>query len=241
MANKPSIKHRTLPHPDGLLGFTLLEILVAMAILGIVVSLVFGSFSAVFYNSDSITEDSDLIEMGNACLKRMELDLTSLHVQHYPRYKPPGIDDDNPDSYRIVGTEQMLGGQSYAKLRFASLAHLPLSGLPGESIAEITYYVQRTEQDHYVIRRADKTYPYPEQFEENEKDPVMCENVKGFKIIYYDNDGDEHEEWNSESDDADYSTPKSMGIELVVGTEEREFHLKTEISLPMVRYKKVKV
>lgn len=219
-------------------GFTLLEILAAMAVLSVVVSLVFGSFSAVFYNADSIGADSDLVEMGSACLQRIKMDLLAVHVLDSPRYQPPDSDGD-PDIYRVVGTEQLLGGRTYAKLRFATLAHLPLTGLPGESIAEIIYYVQRDENGDYLIRRSDQTYPYPE-FEENTKDPVLCENVLGFAIRYFDFEGNEYTQWDSESDDNQYSTPNSVGIDLTIGTQERNISLKTEIKLPMYRHLEVK-
>jgi general secretion pathway protein J len=176
--------------------------------------------------------------MGKACMDRIKTDLTDIHVSLYPRYKPPDIDD-KPELYRIVGREELIGGNSFAKLRFTSLAHLQMRQDAKEGIAEIVYYAQSTEENGFLLKRSDKLYPYPE-FEENPMDPTMCEQVRAFKILYYDNEGKEHETWDSESDDNDYGTPKTIAIQLTVGSEENEFQFQTEIALPVQRNKPVK-
>lgn len=219
-------------------AFTLLEILMAMFILTFVVSLVFGSFNSIFSSADHINVNSDLVEMGNAGLNRIKADLQAVHVTLYPRYKPPDIDDE-PEIYRIEGREEMRGGNTFARLRFTSLAHLPLRRDDREGIAEIVYYVLESENDGYVIKRADHLYPYPE-FEENLLDPTLCEQVRTFKIVFFDHEGREHEDWDSESDDSDYSTPMTVSIELSVGSEDNHYDFKTEIALPVQRAEPVK-
>jgi prepilin-type N-terminal cleavage/methylation domain-containing protein len=214
-------------------GFTLLEILLAMFILSFVVSLVFGSFNSIFSSADHVNINSDLIEMGDACLNHMKADLESVHVSLHPRYKPPDIDDE-PELYRFEGKEEMIGGNSFAKLRFTSLAHLPLNHQSSQGIAEIVYYVISTDDAGFVLKRSDHLYPYPE-FKENPLDPSLCEQVRTFKVVYYDQKGDERDAWDSESDDFDYNTPGSVSIQLSLGNEENNFEFKTELLLPMQR------
>ena len=168
MRNNPSLLHRGR-------GFTLLEILVAMFILTIVMGLVFGSFNGVFSNADRLNESGDLFEMADAAMNRIISDLSAIHVMHAPRYKPPDMDDD-PEMFRVVGSNETMGGNNFAKLRFTSLAHLAPAVNGSDSIAEIVYYVQSSESDGYRLFRADNNYPYPE-FEPKESDPVMCENL----------------------------------------------------------------
>lgn len=220
-------------------GFTLLEILTAIFILAIVVSLVLSAFNGIFSNADTINIRSDLYEMGNASLDRMTADLKAIHVMPYPRYQPPQIMEDKPDIYRVKGEIHSTGGHSFAWLRFTSMAHLPLSHDVREGIAEIVYYVQQTPDDEFIIRRADKLYPYPE-FEESETDPVLCEQVRDFTLTYFDASGREYEEWDSEDDDLEYGTPRAIGIKLTVGDEEVPFIFSTQITLPVYRYKPLK-
>jgi len=217
-------------------GFTLLEILVAMAIFAIVMSLIFGTFEGVFSSADHVYAGNDIYEMGESCLARMVTDLKAIHVQLEPRYKIPDMDPEI-EIYRVEGRNESLGGSSFGKLRFTSLAHLPIDGDARDGIAQIVYYTDEIEDDHYVIRRADKLYPYPEEFEPDEKDPVLCEQVQTFKLTFYNKDGQEEDEWNSEDDDYEYSTPAAIGIELKLGqNEELSFDFKTIVTLPMHRF-----
>lgn len=216
-------------------GFTLLEILVALFILATIITLIFSSFQGVFSNADHINAVSDLFEMGSACLNRMTSDLQDLHIMQYPRYQPPDIDDD-PDIYRIVGTLDTSAGETFSRLRFASLAHLSLNQGHRQGIAQIIYYIQSDRENGNVLRRADDLYPYPE-FEPKPEDPVLCEQVLSFQLIFHSAQGDEEEEWDSDSEDMDYSTPKSVGIKLTIGDVENPFEFYTEVSLPLYRIK----
>lgn len=216
-------------------GFTLLEVLVAIFILAIVMGLIFGTFEGVFSNADHVKAGSDLYEMADSCTRRIRADLTALHVMQEPRYQIPGMDSD-PDIYRIEGKTESMGGGTFSQLRFTSLAHLPIGGEDRTGIAEIVYYVQDTGNDTYVLRRSDKLYPYPETFEPKDTDPILCEQVRAFKLTYYDKEGREQEEWNSDGDAFEYSTPKSIAVHLTLGSESDAYDFDTEIELPVQRF-----
>ncbi len=220
-------------------GFTLVEILIAVFILAIVVSLVMGSFSGIYEGAERINLGSDLHELGNTCLNRMTKDLQSIHVAAYPRYKRPDIDDD-PEIYHIKGERRTSGGTSFGWVRFTSMAHLPFNQQVSEGIAEIVYYVQQTPENDFILRRADKLYPYPEDFEESDTDPIMCEKLRRFDLIYYDANGRGYDEWDSESDDMAHGTPRAVEIRLEVGTEELSYVFKSRIAIPSYRYQEAK-
>ena len=220
-------------------GFTLIEILIAVFILAIVVSLVMGSFNGIYEGAERINLGSDLHELGNACLNRMTKDLQSMHVAAYPRYKRPDIDDD-PEIYHIKGEKRSSGGNAFGWIRFTSMAHLPFNQQVKEGIAEIVYYVQQTPENDFILRRADKLYPYPEEFEESATDPVMCEQLRRFDLTYYDVEGREYEEWDSESDDMEFGTPRAIGIKIEVGTEDYSYTFQSRIAIPAYRYQEAK-
>jgi general secretion pathway protein J len=214
-------------------GFTLLEILAAIFIFSIVMGLVFGTFGGVFSSADRVSAASDLYEMASASMGRMTTDLKAIHITQPPRYKAPDLDSE-PDIYRVEGRAEYMGGQSVATIRFTSLAHLPIGRNPREGITRIVYYVQDTQDDGYVLRRSDAPFPF-QPFEPSSTDPVLCEQVIAFKVVYYDKEGRESEEWNSESDLYEYSTPQAVGIELTIGSEQMSYTFATEVALPMVR------
>lgn len=217
-------------------GFTLLEILTAIFILAIVVTLVFGTFDGIFSSAEHVNETSDRFEMGNACLNRITADLKTIHVMNYPRYAPPDIDDE-PDMFRFEGAPASVGGRNMATLRFTSLAHLSLNQDGREGIAQIVYYTLQDADGEVSLHRADHLYPYPE-FEPNPNDPVVCEGVMAFKLQYHDAEGDDFDEWDSESKATEYHTPRAVSIKLTLGTEAQPMIFTTRIALPAFRYKK---
>lgn len=225
--------------PSSQKGFTLFEIIVAISIFAIVVGLVVGSFGTMFKNADRLNRGTDIYEMGNICMERITKDLKSIHVASYPRYNPPDIEDE-PEIYHVKGESRNVSGQSFGWLRFTSMAHLPLNQEAYKGISEIVYYVQLAPEGNFILRRSDKLYPYPEEFEEKETDPILCEHLQHFKIVYYDAEGNAHDEWDSESDDVSYGTPRAIEITFTIGTEEINHTFTSQISLPVYRYKEVK-
>lgn len=216
-------------------GFTLMEILLAFLILGIVVTTVLASFNAVFSTTDTLNNSSRYYDMAKNCLNRMTLDLEALYVRQPPLYKKPEFDDP-PDPYRIAGSTTDFGGTSFAKIRFTSSAHIPLEKSNRDGIAEIVYYVQAKNDGQMVLKRADHLYPYPE-FEEKGGDPVLCNNLKSLVFKYFDADGSEFDEWDSDSDEYGYATPAAVNIQLEIGNETTSYDFGTTINLAVQRQK----
>lgn len=217
-------------------GFTLLEILVAVFILAIVMTTIFGSFNMVMGKADDINKNIDYYEMGNNCLNRIISDILALHITLRPLYRPPDFDDE-PDLYRFFGEESTIDGIDFSKLQFTANAHLPLEGNTRMGVARIVYYVQKTSAELYVLRRADHLFPYGD-FEENENDPVICDNVSAFSLIYYDESGGEFEYWDSDSDEFGFATPNAIKMMMNIGKPPDDIHLETMMTIPVKREKK---
>jgi len=214
-------------------GFTLMEILLAFLILGIVLTTILASFNAVFSTTDTLKNSSRYYDMAKNCLNRMSLDLGALYITQPPLYKPPDFDDP-PDPYRIVGSYNDIGGTSFAKIRFASNAHILLNKSVKRGVAEIVYYVQSQDDGQQVLRRGDHLYPYP-PFEENRGDPVLSEHVKSLAFKYYDAEGSESEEWDSDSNEYGYATPAAIGIQLEIGDESVSYNFETTVRFAVNR------
>ncbi len=212
-----------------------MEILLAFLILAIVMSAILGSFQAVFSTTDTLENSSNYYDMAKNCLQRMSLDLDSLYVTQPPFYKKPEFEDP-PDPYRLVGTNVDIGGTGFASLRFTSKAHIPLDNSSRGGIAEIVYYVQAKTDGQLVLRRADHLFPYP-PFEEKGDDPVLCQHVKSLAFKYYDAEGEESEEWNSDTDGHGYATPAAIGIQLEIGNESDSYTFETTVRLAVHRDK----
>ena len=214
-------------------GFTLVELLLAIVILGMVVTTVLVSYNTVFSTTDALESSSNMYEMAKNCLKQMTVDLESIYISQPPVYRQPEFDDE-PSDFRVVGLSKDLSGTGFAQLRFTSRAHLPLENSSRRGIAEIVYYVQTREDGSQVLKRSDNLYPYPE-FEEKGSDPTLCEHVKSLAFTFFDDEGSENDSWDSESDTFAYATPGAIGIELEIGDQSSSHTFRTLVKLPVYR------
>jgi general secretion pathway protein J len=214
-------------------GFTLVEILIAVVIFAIVMTTVLGSFRLAFVGIDDIKNGMNRFDAARSCLQRMQIDLQALQLTMKPRYRPPERDSD-PDPFRIVGDTTDSAGKTFGRLRFASLAHVPLGRLKWDGVAEIVYYVEADRNDKPVLRRADRLDPVAEERDEA-SDPILCDQVLGLTFTYFDAEGTDYERWDSESDNFGYATPAAIEIKLTLGTEEDSDTFTTTVRLTQQR------
>lgn len=216
-------------------GFTLLEILIAIFIFAVIITIIFGSHRTVFSNTDAINKDQAYYEMAQGCLNRMVIDLQSIHVALSPAYLPPDFDDP-PDPYRIVGDTVYIQGLPFPRLRLTSLAQLPFNQSQHHGIAAIVYYVKAAGNNKFVLKRSDSLYPL-QTAEEKASDPILCEGLKTLEFTFYDHQGIEYETWDSELKEFGYATPKSVNIKLALDTGSDTLLFETRVTLPVSRDK----
>ena len=214
-------------------GFTLMEILVAVLILGIVVTTVLTSFNMVFSTTEALERSASVFEAGKTCLNRIAADLENVYVAERPFYKPPGVNDP-PDPYRFQGKVVNVGGTRIAELRIASRAHVSLEREPRTGVAEIAYYAQSPADGGLVLRRADHLYPYP-RVEERSGDPVLCENVKTLAFTYVAADGSETDTWDSDAQEHGHATPSLVAVRLEILDAEEVYLFQTTVRMPIFR------
>jgi len=215
-------------------AFTIVEIMIAIFVFSIIVTILFSSHNLVLSNTGSITDAMDAVEIAKNCIDRMVADLESIYLSLPPSYAPPGIDSP-PDPYRVVGDRTDVNLVEYDRLRFTSSAHLPFGFAPAvDGIAEIVYYAMEDEDGNVVLRRADNLYPF-EEFEERASDPALCSDLRSLKFTYYDDEGAEQEYWDSESPDYKYATPRAIGIALEIGDPKAPYRYETKVYFPIFR------
>ncbi|VEN72559.1 conserved hypothetical protein [Candidatus Desulfarcum epimagneticum] len=215
-------------------GFTLIEIVMAVSIFAILATATLTSFNTISSSSRILNRNIRLTEMANRCLNRMTQDIRAARVSIPPFYSPPrGHEGDDPDPYRLEGDED---GDGFSRLRFASLAHLPVDGNPVPGIARIVYYVDKGRNGGRVLRRSDRLEPF-EPFEKNPHDPVLCEKVLSVRFRYHDGD-DARESWDSDSPENQYGSPRAISIELELGDDQKKVRMTACAALPVFREKR---
>jgi general secretion pathway protein J len=136
----------------------------------------------------------------------------------------------------VEGIADDVEGNIFSRFRFTSLSHFSFGMVHNEGVAEIVYYVTRLDHGEYVLRRSDSLYPFAE-FEEKNTDPIVCKQIQEFSVTYYDNEGEEYEEWDSESSEYDYATPRFVQIDLQIGEKDAPMAFHTRINIPVYREK----
>jgi len=219
-------------------GFTLIEVVLAILIFGILSSAVLTSFNALFSSSQRLERDIALMEMGHKCLNRMISDISAAHISLPPAYAIPQVSaidsEKKADPFRIVGDA---GGAGFPQLRFASRAHLPIDGNSGKGVARIVYYVAENQDQGFSLKRADDLN-LKASFEENRNDPVLCEEVISLAFAYHWQEDDVKEAWDSEAREYGYATPQAISIRLEIGDAQKKKVLKTTAIPPAYRGKK---
>jgi len=239
---RQAMKPRYFPVRGAGHGFTLMEILVAFFLFGLIISVLFGSYTGVLHSVEATRETVSIYETARMCLERIILDLESVQVTMEPGYRPP--DTDSPkDLHRVVGDMSETGNGQFSRLSFSSRAHVDLGGEDRQGVARIRYYVtQDPEQpESYVLRRYDTLHMALSEAEEQESrnDPILCERVVAFVCRYYDQEGQLHESWDSDDDNQGYATPRMVEVSLEMGnaqeTETAPLRFVTRIQLPIYR------
>lgn len=196
-------------------GFTLLEVLIAMSIFAISVSIVYGLYATMMSVVQNVEDRTSLNDQVRTAFVRFNKDLSGL-------YRGEQGFLDGRDSVDLTDDEPILELVSSAHLSFdAATDPVPLS--------VIRYYLVPEEQDDtYTLLRSDT----PEYFRGSEEGSVpqegrafrLCMGLAEVRIRYLDRNGDDNSVWDTrEMEDAeqkeDSRFPISVRIELVFPTD----------------------
>ncbi len=216
-------------------GFTLLEILIAIFILVLVVSAVFGAFSGTFKVVTDTEVQGEIYATARMALERISEDLASVYVG-----SPAKTEQSEKGAARqrffFVGEDHQVDEQNADTLRFLSWAHVSFkNGRQAEGPAEISYYTQYNERtEELTLYRAD-TLDYLEAPENGQGGLLLCERLKWLDFVYYDKEGDAHNSWDTTGGDDKAQLPSrveiSMGFENGLDPE-KPLQFTTGVALP---------
>ena len=214
-----------------------MEILIAMFIFAIVLSTIYTSYTGTFRIVDETEYQADIYGMARIALERMYEDLESVYTV-YPE-PSKSEDDDSAQGFEFVGVDKEIEGRSADSLHFISRAHLVFSEQEQASgTAEIGYYVgENNETEDFVLYRTDCP-SFQEKPEEGTGGLVLCENLVSVNFTYYDDEGEEHENWDSTSDEFKDKIPKMVSIMLEFENSsdpEAPFKFLTNVAFPVAQ------
>lgn len=206
-------------------GFTLIEILIAVFILGIVLSTVYASYTGTFRIIRATETDAELYGMARTVLERMTRDLEAVAAWK--------------GAFTFTARPYYLGDREFTRLIFRSTAHIAFSEREEPAgIAVIEYGVEEgTEKEGYVLSRSDSLYRDPGKEEAPTSGFLMCDRVETLTYRFFDSAGKEYATWDNGDNEAQKKkAPAMVEIRLgLVNEKDREhpFPFMTRVRLPL--------
>lgn len=172
-------------------GFTLLEVLLAITVLGVVVAMLSLSLSGTLKVIEATENQEEMYHQAQTTLRRITEDLAAA-VQTKERV--------------FIGKKIEADGQRTDSLAFASLSHLVLNPdkqKPG--VAIIRYQLQADTEDTRRLRllRSDTLllpgvdYSKPEA---EDRSFLLADNLRSLRFKYFDQQGQEFDTWEGAAD-----------------------------------------
>ncbi len=208
-------------------GFTLLEVLVAVAILAMISALVWYTFAQVFRTIDIVRADSDLLRMARQVTSRVPGELADA-------YLPVNLTSPTSTAkYEFVAEDR--GDQD--KIRFQAFAHTKFYQDANESDeSELEYFTEADPKHaglYRLMRREDPTLD--DRPDDGGSTLVIADRLKVFSLQYFDPNRDQwFDSWDTNRTDTANRLPYAVRLKVVFvdsDKREREFVTATTIRL----------
>jgi len=209
-------------------GYTLLEILVALAIVTLVLSITYASFSAITSRTEATERSSRVYHAAGIIMDRLFLDLTCAYV------RSSGLEGDSDISFQFQ--EGAPGTDSWERFSFTSTAHLHLSPEdPGGDMGRISYQLLKSdaEGEGYLLYRTDE--PLFAETTIRESAPLLLgQGLTRFSVEFFDRDENPFKAWDSTQEVHRDQLPARITISFAIeGEDGMEYPFMTGYTLPL--------
>lgn len=210
-------------------GFTLIEILIAMLILGVVLSTVYAAYTGTFRMIRISDDNRDIYGMGRMTLHRMIQDFNNMTPYR--------------GNFEFYAKRTKLGNQTFPRLLFTSTVNLDLGGQKSPAGISTLEYVVAADKDQegFVLMRAETIHRGQETGEPERFKRIgfpLCGRLHALNYKFYDFKGKEYEAWDSSANSEAQKgrTPVMIVIELDLANPvnpDDPFKFMTKVYLPV--------
>jgi type II secretion system protein J len=211
-------------------GFTLFEVLMALAILGIVLSVIY----MTFYQSMAAlahTEDrAEVMQQGRLILERMTAELRGAFV-------PPQESLSRNFRYGLVGKTHKEEENFRDRLNFTTLGYGQADPVESKrDIGELSYFVDHEPGGRglTLFRRQDDGMDG--DLLKGGRSFAICDRVRSLSFLFFDRLGGKQKEWSSLEGAHRNELPTRIEIELKLEDSRGRVHtFRTQVYLPLAR------
>lgn len=172
-------------------GFTLMEIMIAVAITGMMGALIAVAFQTGYSAREQVEQDASYYRMLRAAMNRMTREISAAYVSD--RYDPKRYRDQNDRPTNFIGQAD--------RLTFSALANVRMYTDAKESDQVVLEYTVKSATDRAARGRNDlfrRANPLvTDRMDRGGTEDVLFEGIKRLELEYWDSD---RKEWVSEWD-----------------------------------------
>jgi general secretion pathway protein J len=207
-------------------GFTLLEIVIAIAILAVVFTSLYSAYSSTLETTEAVENERDVEQAARLGLMRMADDLASVYFR--------GVANGSEASpYRFEGGDTEALGQGGTVLDFATSGRLDFNMVfPNLKVNRVSYVLETNPDSEGFYRLVRREFPFPGLGGEGQETEIeVVEEVEGLTLTYVDEEGQVRSQWDSEAVEGEGLLPSLVHIRLKLAGDKSRFFA-TTVALP---------
>ena len=201
-------------------GFTLLEILVAIAILALVVSSLYGAYSGTMETTEKVESVRNVDQVARLALVQLADDFKCLY---YEKAQKEG--EDSPYHFG-GGTGLELEGESGPIVSFATTSHLGFEmSFPNLRINRVGYILEKqgdSDLSYTLVRQETGFADLPGEHDETVVE--LADGIESLTLTYVNEDGQTFSQWDTRAAETEGLLPRLVHIRLeMAGEKSRVF------------------
>jgi prepilin-type N-terminal cleavage/methylation domain-containing protein len=214
-------------------GFTLLEVMIALAIMALIFVILFTTYSAAVDRAARARELSQMYHEARVVLDLMANDLRAAYVKDEVAQAQQTLQQRRAPSYFFVGEDHTENGAPLDKLGFSTFIPQSRPDTPGTDVCRVTYTLEpvtepprgsvtESPQRKALLRRVNCSLD-PEATDQDQLF-LLTELARGLDFKYYDDKGTEYQEWNSQQPQGGKRLPAHVKITLLLADPQGQLH-----------------
>jgi type II secretory pathway pseudopilin PulG len=220
---------------QGAVGFTLLEVMIAIGIMATILVILFGTYSAAVDRAARTRELSQMYHEARVLLQLMANDLRAAYVKEPVEQAQQALQQVKTRPTTFVGEDRTESNHPADRLAFSTVLPTQRPDVPDTEICHVTYSIEPVKEpprSRALFRRVNCSLE-PEATNQDHLF-LLTELAYGLDFRYYDDQGTEYPDWNSHEPRGGKRIPARLKITLLLADQHgqlRPFEMITDFVL----------
>ena len=211
-------------------GFTLLEIVIAIAILAVIFTGLYSAYSSTLDTTEAVESERDVEQAARLGLMRIADDLASLY------YREVDGGDAEPSPYRFEGADTEALDEGGTVMEFTTTGSLDFDMVfPSLRINRVSYALEKQSDSERYYRLVRRELPFADLGGTGQESVIeVAEGVEMLSVSYFDEEGQVQLQWDSEAPESETVLPRLVHVRLQLAAAKSRFFATTVALPPLV-------